>query len=106
MFFPVGGDGRINVARFLVKDWLRVAIGADGAVNSLPNVELFAGSRMGADRQFILVDGFGGSDGMAEVVAKTRLQNRSMRSLDVEGILVGVQIDVGIGVKVHRIGAG
>jgi hypothetical protein len=48
MVLPVGGDGGIDFARFLVEDRLRITVRANGTVYRLPDVELFAGSRMRA----------------------------------------------------------
>ncbi len=60
MLFPVGGGGGIDVAGFLVENFLRVAIFADRAIDSLPDIELFAGAAVGAEGEFVLIDDAGG----------------------------------------------
>jgi hypothetical protein len=44
VLLPVGGDVVVDDARFFVENGLRVAVLADGAVDGLPDVKLFAGA--------------------------------------------------------------
>ena len=53
MLAPVRGDRVVDVAGLLVEDRLRIAIFADRAVDRLPDIELFSGSAVIAEREFV-----------------------------------------------------
>ena len=80
VFLPVGGDFGIDLAGFLVENLHGIAVGADWAVDGLPDVELLAGARMGAERELILIAALRGGDGVAEIVAVAGL--RDLRCAD------------------------
>ncbi len=105
VFLPVGGDFGIDLARFFVENLHGIAVGTDWAVDGLPDVELLAGARMGTERELILIATLRGGDGVAEIVAVAGLRDLGMRTLDVEGVRVFVQIDVGVGAEVDGVGA-
>jgi len=56
VLFPVVGDFVIDLSGVLVENLLRITVGADRTVHRLPDIELFAGARVSAERQFILID--------------------------------------------------
>src|ERR1700683_5691944 len=106
MFLPVRRGRRIDLARFLVKNGLWVAVAAHRAVHRLPDIELLAGTPVRAEREFVLIDLSGAGKRAAQVIAFAGLFHAHVRPGDEEHIFIGIQIDVSEGAKVHRIGAG
>src|SRR5256885_7912215 len=80
MFLPVFRDFVIDLTGIFVEDLLRVTIGADRTVDGLPDVELFAGARVGAKGELILIDGLRRSERAAEGIATGGLGPLRMRA--------------------------
>ncbi len=107
VFLPVGGDFRIDVAGFLVEDLHGITVGADWAVDGLPDVELFAGARVIAESELVLVGALCCGDGVAEIVAIVGLSDLRVQAPGMkEGVLIFVEVYVGVGAEVDGIGAG
>ena len=106
VFFPVGGDFRIDVAGFLIENLLGITVRADWAVDGLPDVELFAGARVVAESELVLIGALRGGDGVAEIVAIVRAAATCVCGPCMKkAFLSFVEIDVGVGAEIDRIGA-
>src|ERR1035438_10199946 len=103
MLFPISGDRRIDCPCFFVENWLWVSIFPNWAVNRLPDVELLTGTRVRSKGKFILIGFLRGEKSMAEIIALGGLRHSGVRSLDIERVLIGVEIDIGIWAKTHGI---
>ena len=101
---PVLRDGVIDDAGAFIEDRCGVAIGADGPVDSLPDVKLLSASAVIAEGKLISVDLFIGDECAAQIVAHGGLGDPLVRALEVEGVLVVVKADVGEGVEVDGVG--
>ncbi len=105
MLAPVRGYRVVNVAGLLIEDGRGIAIFAHGAVDRLPDVVLLAGTAVVAQRGLVLIHATLRDCGVAEIVAHGRLLNRLVCAGKEVSVLLTVEINVGVGVKVDGIRA-
>src|SRR5271170_1909552 len=87
VFLPIGRNLMIDLSRFLVKDGSGIAVGASGGIDRLPDVELFARTRVRAECRFVLIDAFDGDQSLTEIVAHAGLRDAGVGAFMIKGVL-------------------
>src|SRR5436309_2656399 len=106
MLLPISGYGRVDGASILVIDPLWISVCIHGRENGLPDIELVATPATGAQRQLPLIEVLYKRADMPQVVAFTGTRRVPEIALHIISVLIVVQIDGSIVMKVYRIGAG
>src|SRR6516164_2847677 len=105
MVAPISSNSGIDLTRFLVKDSLGVPVRANRRENRFPDIVLFTGAALSAERPFVVIQITLSCRDVAEIVAHPRLFDCLVRTGDYKGVLVLVEVNGRISAKIHRVGA-
>src|ERR1700743_673372 len=101
---PVGRYAAVDRASVLIEDSLRIAIWTSRREHGFPDVELFAAAASGAQRQLALIHFPNRRQNIAEIIPLARPGRRFKPAVDMVCILLIINIDRGVMMKVHGIG--
>src|SRR5216684_4451815 len=103
MFFPVRCDGGVDGARILVKDPFGISILVRWGEYSFPDVKLIPATAAGTQGQLPLVHVLQHGAYMSQIVPAARPGRLLIIAAHEIGVLIMVDIDRGIVVKIDRV---
>src|SRR5208337_2619609 len=106
VLLPVCDHRGIDLAGLLVEDRFGITVFAHRSENGLPYIKLLPRASVRAQGKLVLVHALHGGKRATEIIPHAWLCDLRVRALNIESVLVVVQIDGGVGAKVHRIGTG